>query len=931
MSTLRISNIEAKADNSSPTVDEQLKFTNSTGDVLLYLDGRTSGITTVGINTTAQTIKFDENNNVFITGIVTATELHGTVAVGTSVTYGDNEKAYFGTGLDLTIQHNGTNSVINNTTGSLLFQNGGSSSAWINSSGVIYTNNDILFQGASSNVVWDKSENYFTFPDKIAVHTGDSNTAIRFPADDTITFETNGAEEVRINSNGQLILGSNPTVAADAALHIELDGTREYLRLEGDVGTSNAYLEIEAPDNRRKAIIFKSGGTRRGVIGVGDSDEASATSLFFSASSNIAGNSPHMVIDSSGRLLLGTTAAPSSTNTLLRVHTPISSSSANSIEIGHDTNGADKAGAALGLAIANGGASTNAADLYFSTATNGSLVQRLWIKSDGKIGINRSAPRSTLDVFETVTGTQTAIRIGNSNTPSSANDRRIEFVDGTGTTEGTNKFTYAYIQAERAGGANSGDLILGTKRSNADAPAEAMRIDDNGHLHTGYTSSFGGDHINIVATDGGGISIGARATGNPSSGDLLGSLSFQGYMNVQTLSSSEARISAIASANHTGSSAATDLVFYTKPSTTGPGSAPTERVRINQHGQLAIRNYGGSAVSANLIAFGNADNTDVAIFSGGDWNRGLKISTAASGNNDAIVVLDAQNADNGCFSFKTHGDERLHIKADGRVLVNSTAVTNTDDFLTIKRPAGGHAVTSMTLDATTATGSYANALIFTKSKDYYYNGLVFESSTGHQGGIAAKMTAGGGSTPQIEIRIGGSGLNSSDKCAFTVHATGECTQDYVPAWSLRPSYNSNQTLGSGTHAVGWSSSSSGINAVNAFLQNVTLGGSTFGSNLHNGQNYGKIIVPVAGKYQINCSIRMENNPTAGNIWLYVNGSLTRRQHVEMWAHRPYMHGQITTVVELPANGHIIWAVTCNGGVVSGLNDYVNHCSGHLIG
>ena len=137
-------------------------------------------------------------------------------------------------------------------------------------------------------------------------HIGDTNTAIRFPADDTITFETNGAEEVRINSNGQLILGSNPTVASDAALHIELDGTREYLRLEGDGGTSNAYIELEAPDNRRKAIIFKSGGTRRGVIGVGDSDEAAnATSLFFSASTNIAGDSPHMVITSAGKIGIG--------------------------------------------------------------------------------------------------------------------------------------------------------------------------------------------------------------------------------------------------------------------------------------------------------------------------------------------------------------------------------------------------------------------------------------------------------------------------------------------------------------------------------------------------------------------------------------------------------------------------------------------------
>ena len=111
---------------------------------------------------------------------------------------------------------------------------------------------------------------------------------------------TSATEKLRINSSGQVSIGNNPTVASDTALHIELDGTREYLRLEGDGGGSNSYLEIEAPNNRRKAIIFKSGGTRRGVIGVGDSDEASATSLFLSASANVAGNDPHMVITSDG-------------------------------------------------------------------------------------------------------------------------------------------------------------------------------------------------------------------------------------------------------------------------------------------------------------------------------------------------------------------------------------------------------------------------------------------------------------------------------------------------------------------------------------------------------------------------------------------------------------------------------------------------------
>ena len=77
MSTLRITNIEAKADPSSPTVDEKIKLTNSNGDILVHIDGKTSGITTIGINTTAGNIKFDQNSNVVVTGIITATAFHG--------------------------------------------------------------------------------------------------------------------------------------------------------------------------------------------------------------------------------------------------------------------------------------------------------------------------------------------------------------------------------------------------------------------------------------------------------------------------------------------------------------------------------------------------------------------------------------------------------------------------------------------------------------------------------------------------------------------------------------------------------------------------------------------------------------------------------------------------------------------------------------
>lgn len=50
--------------------------------------------------------------------------------------------------------------------------------------------------------------------DKI-VHTGDTNTAIRFPAADTVTVETGGSEAMRIDSSGRV--GINDTVSGSIA------------------------------------------------------------------------------------------------------------------------------------------------------------------------------------------------------------------------------------------------------------------------------------------------------------------------------------------------------------------------------------------------------------------------------------------------------------------------------------------------------------------------------------------------------------------------------------------------------------------------------------------------------------------------------------------------------------------------------------------
>ena len=114
--------------------------------------------------------------------------------------------------------------------------------------------------------------------DKI-IHTGDTNTAIRFPAADTITAETGGSERLRINSSGIKVSGSFP----DIIIH--------------DTSTTN--------DNFR--ILHNSGGTQLQVDpnNVGPSDSYLIASI---------DGTERARIDSSGRLLIGGTSISSASS-----------------------------------------------------------------------------------------------------------------------------------------------------------------------------------------------------------------------------------------------------------------------------------------------------------------------------------------------------------------------------------------------------------------------------------------------------------------------------------------------------------------------------------------------------------------------------------------------------------------------------------------
>ena len=115
--------------------------------------------------------------------------------------------------------------------------------------------------------------------DKI-IHTGDTNTAIRFPAADTITAETSGSERLRITSAGNIGIG---TVNPSNMLHIE--GSSPSIRLKMSDGPrhmispfgANLYIEADSDNTSANTnTIFQVDGSERlritsaGNIGVGD-------------------------------------------------------------------------------------------------------------------------------------------------------------------------------------------------------------------------------------------------------------------------------------------------------------------------------------------------------------------------------------------------------------------------------------------------------------------------------------------------------------------------------------------------------------------------------------------------------------------------------------------------------------------------------------
>ena len=386
---------------------------------------------TAGISTFGGTSTF--NDDVTFTGAAANVTWDKSVD---DLIFNDNAKAVFGTDHDLQIWNDNSNSTIqHNGAGNLLITTEGTAEdieikSQDNLEIRVNNNTDLAVQCVSNagTALFHQGNQKITtasggvevtgnvtIDDKI-LHSGDTNTAIRFPAADTITAETGGSERLRVTSTGQVLIGINNAVDAevDLQIHSATSGNGPILNLTNDTGDCRIFFGQDNSSGSANAqgqfrynvagdyLAAHTNGDERfritsaGLVGIGTDNPAQLLSL--------QSASPRILLSHSGA---GSTAAV--TNCYVDYAT------SGSLEISVDDNNAianskfqvrvDGATAALTI-TSDGDMGVGTADAWArlvsqEDSTNTSLTGHNYLASQSGIAIDNGS--STTGSFNAYT------------------------------------------------------------------------------------------------------------------------------------------------------------------------------------------------------------------------------------------------------------------------------------------------------------------------------------------------------------------------------------------------------------------------------------------------------------------------------------------------------------------------------------------------
>ena len=456
-------------------------------------------------------------------------------------------------------------------------------------------------------------------------------------------------ERLRIASNGNIGIG-NRTTSPDEDLHVH-------------TASGDCVLHVEAAADPKLRLRAHSGES---IIQFADASSSNIGEINYVHSADYlkfqVNGSERLRINSSGLVNIGAGSGVSGLSPLLHLHKNASNSTAY-LHITNNTTGiTNNDGFLLGINGVGDCLVFNKDNTPIRFATQG--VERLRIASDGKllygnhlndrgaelqyeggehaaIGIHRNsnshgAPALILSASRgTSAGSNTVVQSGD----------YLGMLSFKGT-DGSDLANGAYITAIVDGTPGNNDmparLAFWTSPDGSQTPAERLRINAAGAVNIGDNYTQTDAKLQVT----GQLHINSGNIAFLSSGHQIQTGSSGASLAIQGGATNPGGRIEFRGGNSSG-----DIRFFAQ----GATSTANRRMTLTSSGQLAIRATGTTNSNVNLLVYGDADNSDIATFSGGDWSRGLKISTSVNGGlNDQNVIYDAQGSE-GQHIFKTGG------------------------------------------------------------------------------------------------------------------------------------------------------------------------------------------------------------------------------------------------------------------------------------
>ena len=652
-----------------------MALTKVTGQVIKNTTDVTVGVLTVtntlavgGTVSIGGTLTYEDVTNVDAVGLITA---RNGIVVGSGITLsvdGDifatgvcTATSFVGSGANLTGVASTEN--IRTNTNATFLQN-------INVSGST-TTGSLVSSGAISGTTGTFTGDV-SIADKI-VHTGDTNTAIRFPAADTFTVETGGNERIRVDSDGKLGVNNGAVSSIKAQLDVinttapTLDnnthaGEALFLRSGGSDGNGNVQAVIAF--GKADSSSLRSGSAVASVQTDSDADKIGIGFYTSPSSTSSQTLSQKVLITHDGKFGINQNTptadlevAPNTgTTSTIFINAPTHNTSVVSeavLKFGYGHSGSPEGEGHIKM-VENG---TNAFDANFifglpaNNGSGGSVTnERMRLRSDGKLLLGSDTPRTI-----------------NSHAP------RLQI-------QGTDYSTSTVSIINNANDNNGAYLFLAKQRSGAAGGSTIVQDDDIiGQIR--FSGADGTDLENPMAY------IECRVDGTPGSNDV------------------PAR-----------------LVFYVN----NGDSSPDERFRISQSGQVRMNTSGDPSADLHVGGTGGVLN---ALFqtsrSSGAYH---KYSLGASGADLGYIGSAQQISSSGQatgFAFRSENHiefclggstEKIRIESNGNLTLNHSAsrpINGHDPKLSIQ---GNNFSESTFLIHSNSTGTDGAYLFFAKQK-----------------------------------------------------------------------------------------------------------------------------------------------------------------------------------------------------------------------